>query len=154
MRYLPLIFFFSFISNSYSQQTNHFKEIVQDLDIKESFTDTLYFASGIIKSIKTTSIYNYNNVEYVALTGKSIENYRNGKIEFEDWYDNFGNNLKGKVFDKKGNLLSEMIATEINTEAENLDQFFESVSEMDYPNALISFKRLIKIYTYSKKSEK
>lgn len=58
--------------------------------------------------------------------------------------DKYGNILSCKVFDRLGNKTIESLTTEIDSDASDLNAFFDSEKH-------ISFKRHVKLYKCSKK---
>ncbi|KJD34157.1 hypothetical protein PK35_05380 [Tamlana nanhaiensis] len=132
--------------SSNAQHTDRFVKLVKDLEQVSCKKDTMFYKNGTIKRVMCSTNYKYNSEKFWARTGKMIEFYKNGQIAQEYFLDNYGNLMRMKIFDRKGNKLEEYVTTEIDSNAKSLDDFFES-------NDHIVYKTFCQIYKYSKNSE-
>jgi len=139
------LFIFLFPILSFSQHTERFKELTKDVKKDMTKMDTLYFGNGNIEYTIEIVGYVHNGEEVKTQTGKTVLYYKSGIVAREDLQDDFGNWLTSKYYNRSGVLTEEWITTEIDTRAKNLDEFFKSVYHID-------FKRIIKHYRFSKKT--
>lgn len=129
---------------SYAQHTDRFKKIVSELEEIESKPDTIFYGNGKIWWISTITIYQFNSENYSTHSGKQTQYYKNGQIASEVLLGKYGNTISWNSYDREGNKTSESITTEIDSNANNLTEFFDSDEH-------ISFKRIEKYYKCSYK---
>ncbi|WP_166962074.1 toxin-antitoxin system YwqK family antitoxin [Yeosuana marina] len=142
--FLTIIFLFLICNLSNAQYTDRFKKIVNELKEIESKPDTIFYGNGKIWWISTITTYKYKSENYSTHTGKQTQYYKNGQIASEVFLGKYGNILSWISYDQKGNKTSESITTEIDSNADNLTEFFDSDKH-------ISFKRNDKYYKCSYK---
>ncbi|MFD0964700.1 hypothetical protein [Pseudofulvibacter geojedonensis] len=109
--------------------------------------DTTYYRNGQVKFLSERTTYKYNNQEFTNWTGKSILYYKNGVIARVTVQNDYGNFLNEKFYDRNGNLIEEWITTELDSRANNLNEYFSNKSLGD-------IKKIINYYKYSKKLSK
>ncbi|WP_406685560.1 hypothetical protein N1F78_07540 [Seonamhaeicola sp. MEBiC1930] len=140
-----LVIFLVLIWNlSSSQHSDRFLELVKDLEKIRCKTDTTYYKNGNIWWITCWTTYKYNSEEYSIGTGKMIQYYKNGQIANETYMDKYGNILSWNGFDRNGNKSIESVTTKIDSDAENLKEFFDSP-------LYIKFNRYNRLYKCSGK---
>ncbi|GGG58700.1 hypothetical protein [Bizionia arctica] len=143
-QFLSILFLLLIYNLSNAQHTIRFKKIVKDLKQIESKPDTIYYGNGQIWWKSTITTYEFNSEMYSIHTGIQTQYYKNGKIASEVVLDNYGIVLSWNAFDTDGNKTSESITTEIDSNAKNLTDFFESDKHLD-------LKRKVKYYKCSYK---
>lgn len=143
-RILTLIFLLLIFNLSNAQQSDRVNEIVNELKEVGSKPDTIFYKNGKIWWKSTLTTYEYNSETFTLYTGEQIQYYKNGNIANESIYDKYGNLLSWYGYDRDGNKMIESVTTEIDSNAENLIQFFESEKH-------ITFKREVKYYKCSYK---
>src|SRR5690554_1871339 len=143
-RFLTIISLFLICNFSNAQHSDRFKKIVSELEEIESKPDTIFYVNGKIWWISTITTYKYNSENYSTHSGKQTQYYKNGQIASEVLLGKYGNIISWNSYDRDGNKTSESITTEIDSDANNLTEFFESDEH-------ISFKRNEKYYKCSYK---
>ena len=138
-RFLTIIFLLLICNLSNAQHTDKFKKIVSELEEIDSKPDTVFYENGKIWWISTTTTYKYNSQNYTTHSGKQTQFYENGQIASEAILGKYGNIISWNSYDREGNKTSESITTEIDSNANNLTEFFDSDEH-------ISFKRIEKYY--------
>ncbi len=73
-----------------------------------------------------------------------IHYYKSGQIASESFLDKYGNILSWNAFDRNGNKTRESVTTEIDSDAKNINEFFDSPAD-------IKFKRYNRLYKCSGK---
>jgi antitoxin component YwqK of YwqJK toxin-antitoxin module len=143
-RILTIILLLLIFNLSNAQQSDRVIEIVKDLKKVESKPDTIFYGNGKIWWKSTLTTYEYNSETFSLYSGEQIQYYKNGKIANESIYDMYANLLSWNGYDRDGNKTIESVTTEIDSNAENLIEFFESEKH-------ITFKREVKYYKCSRK---
>jgi len=143
-RLLTIIFLLLICNLSNAQHTDRFKKIVSELEEIESKPDTIFYGNGKVWWISTITTYNYNSENYSTHSGKQTQYYKNGQIASEVLLGKYGNIISWNSYDREGNKTFESITTEIDSNANNLTEFFDSDEH-------ISFKRIEKYYKCSYK---
>lgn len=141
-QFLTIIFILLICNLSNGQHSDRFKKIVGQLEEIESKPDTTFYGNGKIWWISTITTYKYNSKNYSTHSGKQTQYYKNGQIASEVLLGKYGNVIFWNSYDRKGNKTYECITTEIDSNANNLTEFFESDQH-------ISFKRIEKYYQCS-----
>lgn len=143
-RLLTIIFLLLICNLSNAQHTDRFKKIVSELEEMESKPDTIFDGNGKVWWISTITTYKYNSENYSTFSGKQIQYYKNGQVASDVFLEKYGNIISWNSYDREGNKTSESITTEIDSNANNLTEFFDSDEH-------ISFKRIEKYYKCSNK---
>ena len=143
-RFLTTIFLFLICNLSNAQYSDRFKEIVNELEEIESKPDTIFYRNGKIWWISTITTYKYDSETYSTYSGKQTQYYKNGEIVSALLLGKYGNIISMSSYDREGNKIFESETTEIDSNANNLTEFFDS-------NEHISFKRIEKYYKCSNK---
>jgi len=122
-----LIFFFLLINTiTYSQHTDRFKEFTAHIKPIDSTIIDIKFSNGKLKETGIINIYEYGDYQYQIYSGKITKYYRSGVIKSIDELDSFGNLLSSQLYDYEGTPYCYMNTLKIDTEAKNLDEFFNS----------------------------
>ncbi|WP_339714571.1 hypothetical protein [uncultured Kriegella sp.] len=140
---LPL---FIITINCYSQHTERFNELVKTIKKDSVKQDSLFFKNGDIEFLAEKSFYTFNEEAVMTYSGETKTYYASGIVARHDMQDDFGHWIWSKYYNRKGILTKEWITTEIDTRAKNIEEFFKSRFHID-------FKRTIKHYKYSKKTD-
>ncbi|MBP1841724.1 hypothetical protein [Formosa algae] len=143
-RNFSIIFLVLIWNLCHSQHSERFLELVNDLEEISCKTDTTYYKNGNINWIICWTTYIYNSEEYSTGTGRMIHYYKNGQIASESYLGKYGNTLSWNGFDRNGNKTIESVTTEIDSDAKNLNEFFDSPAET-------KFKRYNRLYKCSGK---
>ncbi|WP_281847079.1 hypothetical protein [Olleya namhaensis] len=122
-----------------AQHSERLEEILSELKEVDSKADTIHYGNGKAWWISTLTTYEYNTEKYSTYSGKQVQFYKNEQIASETLMDKYGNILSWKGFDRLGNKTIESLTTEIDSDASDLNEFFDSEKH-------ISFKRHVKLY--------
>ena len=116
--YLLLIFSISAIS----QETETYKNIVnqtETIKIEETKTN---FKNGSLKEVKSITTYEYNGIEYFFYSGEYVLYSKKGFKLLERTNNNFGSPLIIKAYDK-GKLFEYSKTIELDTKAVSTEEF-------------------------------
>jgi len=121
LKFPTFLFFVLIYLQCYSQHTEAFLNIASELNTSQSTQETKYFSgTKQLKEVTNYLIYDINGRKYKVKAGENILYYKNGQVLFDMKYDNFGNLLFCKKFDKNGKIIDELTALEIDIPEESI----------------------------------
>ena len=115
---------------AYAQHTDRFKKLTAAIQPIDSITIELKYSNDKPKEIGLMNIYEHGDYEYSFYSGKRTCYYRSGIIKSVEEFDAFGNLLHYQLYDFKGYPYCHKQTLKIDTEAKNLDAFFESDKDL------------------------
>ncbi|MBJ2172747.1 hypothetical protein JBL43_00765 [Aureibaculum sp. A20] len=101
---LVITIFFVVNLNVYSQHSKKFIELTKTIKPIDSIIKTKNYSNGKTKKVSKFLVYEYGEYSYNILSGNQQIFNKTGELFFEQSYDNFGNLLYQKQFNKSGDV--------------------------------------------------
>lgn len=132
----------SLITNA--QQTERYKKLFGQFIVCDTTTEAETYRNG-----KPLHVYNrisllYNNMQFNSDGGDYTEYYRNGNVEFCGTNDPFGFSLYSEGYTPNGKVWMETITTEIDTDANTIEEFLEAPEEHIFMTQVYYFYNFIR----------
>lgn len=124
------ILFFLISTIAYSQHTDRFKQFTAPIQPIDSININLKYRNGNPKEIGLIKVYQHEDYEYEFYSGKRTCYYKSGEIKSVEEFDSFGNLINSQLYDFEGYPYCSKQILKIDTEAKDLDAFFESDKDL------------------------
>ncbi len=124
MRYVIWIFISFQCHVLFSQHSDRFIELVQNLKPVDSSYNENSYTDGSLKNKGLLVYYEMPEYTYSKKTGIWMEYYRNGTLKMKSEYDNWGNVLSKSLYNLDGSISSEMITTFIDSDLPTSKDYF------------------------------
>ena len=120
---IKLVIIFTFLAFikaefSHSQHSAKFIELTKHLKPIDSIVEVKKFKNGKIKEIYKSLVYEYGEYTYEIISGKQQLFDKKGNLFYEVFYDNFGNLIYQKQFNKLNQLYRIIETTKIDLKPE------------------------------------
>ena len=103
---------------SYSQHSERFIELTQKLKPIDSIIKVKKFRNGKTKKVSKFLVYEYQEYTYEVVSGKQQSFDKKGRLFYEAFFDNFGNLIYHKQFNKSNQLYRIIETTKIDLKSE------------------------------------